>query len=93
MKLRIGVYSPPSMEGLGEQGGGTLPNQRPFKMAKVKECPPSPPPPPSMGGGIEEHFWDSILARNSAKFLCFNRDFEVAQKNRSAQIGLRTPLA
>ena len=33
-----------------------------------------------MGGSIEEPFFRSILARNLAKFLCFNRDFEVAPK-------------
>ena len=41
----------------------------------------SPPKlPPSIGGSFEEHDFWSILARNSAKFLCFNRDFEVAPK-------------
>ena len=75
-RSKVGVYSPPQY---GGEQGGTLPKERPFQMAKGGSMSP-PKLPPSMGGSTEEPAAGGKFWQFGSKFLCFNRDFEVAQK-------------
>ena len=75
---KLGVYSPPQY---GGEQGGTLPKERPFQMAEGGSMSP-PKLPPSMGGSTEEPAAGGKFWQFGSKFLCFNRDFEVAEKIR-----------
>ena len=76
VSLSVGTYSPPYS---GGDRGAFCQNSPLTQMPRGGPWAPLNSP-PVWGGSIEESFFRSILARNLAKFLCFNRDFEVAPK-------------